>query len=555
MSRLTTHLARGVSRRSFLRTGSLAVAAAAIPVHAASATGLTTPSDLDPLGSPFGSEDDQKGLTEAAISAAKAAGASYTDVQIRWRQQEDWVYFMGKAYPTPSRNDTIGFGVRSLVNGYWGFAAADGEISTDVAAQLGRDSVAQAKIAATGKERVAELAPTPVVTGSWRMPVEIDPFMVSLEEKADYCMAISDHISRDRYGVGTTTFLFLFKEDRTFGSSEGSFVTQTVYRTSGTLSLGVPRDWLTEIPGGAEFELYTPAGRGWEYIRNSKDIKDRTSMLVDRALGARRPKPVDVGRYDVVFDASAIAGILGQTVGIATELDRAMGNEANGVGTSYLNDPNAMIGTFKIGSPLLNVTANRSMPGGAATVKWDDEGVAPADFALVKDGILADFQTTREAASWLAPTYKKAGKPVQSNGCAGAYSATLPMQQFDANLVMRPGAQELSFDDLVKSTKKGYAVLGGYTYADQQALNGSAGGDFVYEIVDGKLGRTVSNAQIIYRSPEFWKNLVALGGSKTAATFGFNRYRDEYSHQSAHSVSAVPVKVTGVAMTDVTRKA
>jgi TldD protein len=345
------------------------------------------------------------------------------------------------------------------------------------------------------------------------------------------------------------------KEEQTFGSSDGSFTTQTIFKTNANMNFGTEQDWLTENPGGASFKLFTPAGRGWEYIRQGEALKDQTAALVDRALGARRPKPVDVGKYDVVFDAYAIAGILGRTVGVATELDRAMGLEANGVGTSYLNEPNEMIGTFKMGGPLMNVTANRSMKGGAATVKWDAEGVEPTEFTLVKDGILQDFQTTREAASWLKPSYDKLGRKVASNGCAGSYNATSPMQQFDANMVMQPAAEDVSFDDMVKSTKKGYAILGGRTYTDQQSLNGSAMGELVYEIIDGKLGKTIHSAQVLYRSPEFWKNLVAIGGKSSVATYGFDRYRDDYQYQTANSISAVPAKIKDVAMTDITRKA
>jgi len=232
-----------------------------------------------------------------------------------------------------------------------------------------------------------------------------------------------------------------------------------------------------------------------------------------------------------------------------------MGHEANGVGTSYLSDPNAMIGTFKMGSPLLNVTANRSMPKGAATVKWDAEGVEPAEFSVVKEGILNDFQTTREVASLLAPYYQKTGKPVRSNGCAGTYDPTTPLQQFNPNLVMKPGAQELSFDDLVRDTKKGLAIVGGYASADHQVLNGAGSGEAVYEIVDGKLGQTIANAEFIYRAPDLWKNLVAIGGPKSALSFGIDNTRGEGRSRMAHTVTAVPGKFKGVAITDPYRKA
>jgi TldD protein len=503
---------------------------------------------------PVQSGPELKGIAEAALAAAKEAGATYADVHFIHSRRENWIYFPGPRYPAPSRSANIGFGIRALVNGYWGFAGIDGTTTTDMAAKAGRDATSQAKFAATGKPRTVELAPTPVVTGTWTMPVEIDPFAISLEEKADYIDGLLDEISQLRYGVSMSAFVYLLKQERTFVSSEGSYTVQTIYNTGADMSLGVPRDWMTERPGGRSADFLSKAGAGWEYIRKAP-IREEAWRMIEEALGSRRPKPVDVGRYDVVFDAKAVSNILSSSIGIATELDRAMGYEANGVGTSYFSDPLEMLGTYKIGSPLMTVTANRSMPGGAATVKWDDEGVAPVDTVLVKDGILNDFQTTREAASWLAPYYQKVGKPVASNGCAGMYGATNAMQQFSPNLVMTPNTQDVTIPEMVKTIKKGLAIVGGYAYADQQVLNGVGGGEIVYEINDGKITGTIQNAQLLYRSPEFWKNLAAVGGTSTVREFGIDRARDDWENRTVQTVSCPAIKVTGVAITDATRKA
>jgi TldD protein len=544
MKRLTA----GFTRRNFIQTSSVALAATALPLQFARAA---TPFEaLLPV--PSGPE--LKALAETAIAAASAAGATYVDVRIIHTRCENWIYFLGPQYPTPSRASSLGFGVRALVNGYWGFAGIDGTIATDMAATAGRDATNQAKSATTGKPRTIELAPTPAVTGRWTMPVEIDPFAISLEEKADYIDGFIDEIGQLRYGVGMTAFLYLLKQERTFVSSEGSYTVQTLYNTGADLRLSVPRDWMTERQGGRSADFLSKAGAGWEYVRNAP-VRQEAWRMIEDALGSRRPKPVDVGRYDVVLDAKATANILGSSIGIATELDRAMGYEANGVGTSYLSDPLDMLGTYKVGSPLLNVTMNRSMPGGAATVKWDDEGVAPVETVLVKNGILNDFQTTREAASWISPYYQKIGKPVASNGCAGVYGATSAMQQHSPNLVMAPNAQDVSFAEMITSTKKGLAIVGGYHYADQQVLNGVSSGEIVYEITDGKIVGTVANAQLLYRSPEFWKNLAVLGGTSTVREFGMERYRDDYDNRTVQTVSCPAVKITGVAITDATRKA
>jgi predicted Zn-dependent protease len=119
---------------------------------------------------------------------------------------------------------------------------------------------------------------------------------------------------------------------------------------------------------------------------------------------------------------------------------------------------------------------------------------------------------------------------------------------------MAPGQEETMFDDLVASTKRGYAVLGSYNYTDSQALNGTGRAQLVYEIRDGKLSTVVLGSSYLYRAPEFWRNVVAIGGSSASANFGIQRGRD-YKYRAPHTVRAVPAKVHGIAMIDMMRKA
>jgi TldD protein len=256
-----------------------------------------------------------------------------------------------------------------------------------------------------------------------------------------------------------------------------------------------------------------------------------------------------------------MASILGQTLAPATELDRAMGYLANDDGSSFLDDPLAMLGSYQLGSSLVNMTANRSMPGGGANVKWDEEGVEPTDTPLVTKGILTDFQTTRESASWLAPYYQKTGRPVRSSGAAAAAEAALVPRSTGANYVLAPDpSHDTTFDELVLQTKSGYAVKGGSAHGDFQALNGTISGDVVYEIVNGKLGSAVAGAQVSFRAPEFWKNVAALGGARSVLSSGIRiesrgRSRREFTsgYNIGFNIQTVPAVVTQLAVTDTTR--
>ena len=160
-------------------------------------------------------------------------------------------------------------------------------------------------------------------------------------------------------------------------------------------------------------------GKGGSSLLNAKvpdQIPERAEELRQRmAAGA---KPMTIGRYTVVCDGATMASMVNATLGVATQLDRALGYEANAGGTTVLDDPLAMVGHAHIASPLVTVTANRSAPAQLATVRWDDEGVEPRPFTLVKDGRLVDFQTTREQAAWLSPYYHDRGIPVYNRMAA-----------------------------------------------------------------------------------------------------------------------------------------
>ena len=447
--------------------------------------------------------------------------------------------------------------------GYWGFAGVDGAATTDTMTRLGREAAGQAAECAHGPSRSVDLAPTPVVTdATWTMPVEIDPFTVSYEEKADVITGMADCYAREAYGVGTFAILDFIKETRTLATSEGTFCTQTVFNSGASMQLGNDADWMTERGGNRSLDFLSPAGAGWEYILRAP-YQDRLSGLLEDARRSRRPKPAEIGRYDVVFDATTMAGIIDRTIGAGTELERAMGYQANDGGTSFLDDPLAMLGSYQLGSPHVTVTANRSLAGGAATVKWDAEGVEAGETPLVTKGILTDFQTTRESASWLAPYYQKAGRPVRSSGGAGADEATSPTRTWPCNFTLAPDpTSDATFESLVANVKRGYAFKGGSAYSDFQCLNGWANGDIVYEIVDGKLGSTVDGEQIMFRAPELFKNVAAVGGARSAESIGVKwgrtfTFRRELQLRASinYTVRAVPAHVTQLALIDMQRKA
>jgi TldD protein len=282
-----------------------------------------------------------KELALRALDASRAAGALYADVRLTHTWQR-WIRPVGG-----DDSESITVGVRALVNGYWGFAS--GPIwSPDEMARLGNEAVHQAKANTLGKPRDVDLASVPVVADKhWVMPVRIDPFEVSLFEINDLLTSLALFL---KLTAGNDTVIArnecrLLKQEKAFASTVGSYCTQRTYRTEGAFNF---------ITNGilGTLDCLSAAGVGWELYRDQPLHQNIRQLMEELRQEGKLPiKPVDVGRYDTIFDAKSVAKLVHETLGAATELDRALGYEANAGGTSYIDDPLAMVGSYQAGSP------------------------------------------------------------------------------------------------------------------------------------------------------------------------------------------------------------
>jgi TldD protein len=519
------------NRRDFLKNGSLAaIAASGLLPQLLRAEGFATRIDATPRAG----DSDLRALAMRALDAAKAAGASYADVRLTVTRTQAFYY----ANP-PVDSEEIAVGVRALANGAWGFTASP-EWTPDVLSRLGHEAAAQAKGNAWPGRAAIELAARPAAgEGTWRMPVQRDPFSVSVEEKLDYIRSAEAYARTFRNGSASSIIIF-DRQESTFASTDGAFYTQTIYNSLGHGSFFSvsASDPVKPIGAGRAAPMISPTGAGYEVFVDA-DLLAQVPKLYEQARELLLAKPLEApSRYDVVFDAHAMAGIIDGTFGPALELDRALGLEANASGTSYLAPIDKILGS-SVGSPLVTLTGDRAMAGGAATVQWDADGVAPSTFKLIDKGVAVDYATSRDHAPTLADWYKSKGRTMGSNGCATAEDGmSVPCVQAP-NLTLEPAANNRSFQDLVSGIDDGLAVIGGNVMMDQQQLNGQGLGEMVYRIRKGKITGTVSSIAYLFRAPEFWKNLVALGGASTADTRGMTVHKGQPRQETVHTVKAV----------------
>lgn len=520
-----------------------------------------------------------KALALSAVEAARTAGARYADVRLTNTLVRS---VFGTEQKGPEQSTDLGLSVRALVNGYWGWAATPA-LSIDEAVRVARLAVNFATMtAARGKPNAIELGTIPIVqNGEWSTPVKVDPFELDLLEIHEWVYGLGQHItdlaaargaprsnawSADDAVKQPPVFgITLHKQERVLASTEGTFLTQTVIITQPNFNISYRGNANFTIP-----HFNVPVQAGWERIAETPvvDLFVKEMEKVDTSPLKTLPrKKVEIGQYDIVFGAEAMAQILSQTLGQATELDRVLGYEANATGGSYLGpDPFAHLGTA-IASPLVTITADRSNPLGLATVKWDDEGVVPEDFPLITNGHLVNYQTTRAQAAWLAPWYEKQGQPVRSLACAMAPTALEEPMQHTPNLVLHPSEGTATAESMVQEIEHGLYIGTATNGAAGSALNltmdwmcanGYSFTAGATEIRRGKPVATIGILGLLFNTTQLWKSVEALGGAASAAPaagYPIASRKGDPVQQTLYSVSAVPARIKQVAVVDPWKRA
>ena len=492
-------------RRDFLKATGAAAVGLAIASRPARAHAAPAHEHLDRFRSGASKE-----LLLDAINAAKMAGASYADCRIA-RFQQNFVVTREQQIINVVDTDTLGAGVRALVDGCWGFAATR-TLTREGVTSAAREAVAIAKANRVARDRAVTLAPTPAYpNATWKSAYTTDPFEVPLEQKVDLLLKATAEAMKVPGVKFVNSVLFFVKQERQFASTEGSVIDQTLIRSWPLFTATAVAPDFSDFQSRAANEI-APMGRGFEYVLQS-DLAGRARKWGEEAAEKLKAKPVEVGKYDLVLAPSNLWLTIHESIGHPTELDRAMGYEANYAGTSFIAPPEEKLGKLQYGKPLMNIQGDRSQEGALATIGYDDDGVKPDEFLIVKNGIFNDYQTTREQAPWLSSWYASQGQPMRSHGCSYADSWGSVAFQRMPNVSLLPAADNTSWNDLIAGVDNGIAIVGDGSFSiDQQRYNAQFGGQTYYEIKGGKLGGMLKDVAYQIRTPDFWNSMDAIGG-------------------------------------------
>ena len=435
-------------------------------------------------------------LTAVALSTAKRRGAKYADIRIVETRTQA-VNVKNGAIGGIGDHYDIGFGVRVIANGAWGFAASN-KVTKKEIERVAANAVKIAKAAARVKSGNVRLAPEPIYDDRWQTPYLIDPFDVPLEEKLDILYKIDGVLRKDkriRVASGSMSFL---TEHQWLATSEGTFIDQKLMRSGAGYAA-------TAVKGGeAQIRSYPASFRGqfatlgYELIE-SLHLLDHADRVRDEAIALLTAPQCPSGVRDLILDGHQMALQIHESVGHASELDRVIGMEANYAGTSFATTEK--LGRFRYGSPIVNLVADSTVPAGLGTIGYDDDGVRAQRWHIVKDGIFSGYQTNREVAHYCGDE--------RSRGCCRAQGwSKIPMVR-NTNLSLMPG--DWTLEDLIADTKKGILMATNKSWSiDQKRLNFQFGTEIAWEIKNGKLGRIYKNPTYQGITPEFWGSCDAI---------------------------------------------
>jgi TldD protein len=398
---------------------------------------------------------------------------------------------------------------------------------------------------------------------AWATPLKKDWRGIPVKEKADMLIA-ANKAGMDAGASFMTASLFQINQQKYFASTDGSYIDQDIHR------LWAPINATAVDKASGKFRsragLSSPVSMGYEYFdakasdkvqaaggvttlyTNSYDIVEDARLAGKQAREKLSAKSVEPGKYDLVLSPEHLFLTIHENVGHPTELDRVLGYEANYAGTSFVGLDKWESKKFKYGSERVNFVADRTTPGSLGLIGYDDEGVRAKKWDIIRNGILVNYQATRDQAHIIGEK--------ESHGCSYADSWSTIQFQRMPNVSLEPGKARLTPDEMVKDVKKGIYILGRGSYSiDQQRYNSQFGGTLFYEIKNGKIAGPLEDVAYQTNTQEFWNACSAICDERDWRMGGsFFDGKGQPSQVSAVSHGSSTARFNGINVINTARK-
>lgn len=426
------------------------------------------------------------GLTERhlerGLGAALGRQIDDADLYFEYRISESMLLEEG-IIKQATKNINQGVGVRALAHEKTGYAFSD-EISVENLELAGSRAKGIAERAGTGTSPPVKVGGTPPHD---LYPVHLQPVEIPLEKKIDLLQRI-DAIARkaDPRIVQVMASFACESKIVMIATSAGVMVgdIQPLSRLNITCIAQEGENRQVGSWGGggrADFEFFLEGGRFERYA------KEAARLAIMNLSAADAP----AGTMDVVLGPGWPGILLHEAIGHGLEGD------FNRKKTSAFSD---RIGQ-QVGSPLVTVVDDGTIPGRRGSLNVDDEGTPTGRTVLIERGILRGYLQDRLNARLM-------GMEPTGNGRRESY-AYQPLPRM-TNTFMLPG--DSTPEEIIRSVKHGlYAVTFGGGQVDITSGKFVFSASEAYMIEDGKVTKPVRGATLIGHGPDVLTRVTMVG--------------------------------------------
>jgi TldD protein len=455
-----------------------------------------------------------------ALDTARQRGADYADVRIV-RFKSESVVVRNRNVEALTADESLGIGVRVVVDGFWGFAATH-RMTLDDTDATAAEAVRVARASATVRGPRADIGPPQSVSGTYRTPMLKDPFAVSLDDKIALLLGVTETMLSVPNIIAAEGNVYCQREDKIFASTEDAYIEQELYETGCAMEATAVDEGEVQNRSYPNSVGRQQATAGWEFVERH-DLPGNALRVAEEASALLRAKTQEPAVTTVILDSSQVALQIHESCGHPIELDRVLGTEAAFAGMSFLTTDK--LGRYTYGSPHVNMTADATIPGALGSFGFDDEGVPAQSTPIVREGRFVGYLTSRETAASLGQ---------RSNGAMRASGWNrIPLIRM-TNVSLEPG--DWTLEDMIADTDDGIYMETNRSWSiDDKRLNFQFGTEIGREIKHGKLGDLVKNPTYTGITPRFWGSCDAVGNRDSWIVWGLPNCGKGQPEQVTHT--------------------
>jgi len=436
-----------------------------------------------------------KEIINTALDTAKKLGATYCDIRIEDLKQEH-ISVRNKKVEHLNYSESVGFGVRIVYKGAWGFASSS-ELTLEEVRNIVEKSIKIAEASSYTNKSILNLSKLEPVTKNYISEYKKDPFKVPVSEKLELLIKSCELMQKSNKIEIATSEMTFFKHKKIFVSSEGSHIQQEYIKSGGGIqAYAINGDEMQTrsypCNCGGDFR-----NSGYEFIEEM-DFLSNAERVSDEALQLLDAEQCPTIETTLVLEGNQMAIQIHESIGHPIEYDRVLGMEASFAGTSFLTPEK--LNKLQYGSEIINVYADATIPYGLGSFAYDDEGVEGQKVPIIDKGLFVGYLTSRETA------------PSLDNVSMGSVRAEnwnfLPIIRM-TNINLDSG--DKTFEQLIEGVENGVYMATNKSWSiDDKRWNFQFATEIAWEIKDGKLGKMLKNPTYTDNTVHFWNSCDAI---------------------------------------------